>query len=148
MINVLPHRDSNGVIPVDKPTVPKADTVSNRYDRNSVLGASEIFPCKELSAKIKNRTSPMRLRQTRINEMERLAVSTGMLFLNRFNRFCLLILLTVNATIKANEVVFTPPPQEPGEAPKNINPVITIKVASVNVDISTVLKPAVRHVTD
>ena len=56
--------------------------------------------------------------------------------------------LTVNAASSANVVVLTPPPQEPGDAPKNMRKIIMASVASFKEAISTVLNPAVRHVMD
>ena len=50
--------------------------------------------------------------------------------------------------IVAKVVVFIPPPVPPGEAPININITIINKVASFNVAILTVLKPAVLVVID
>ena len=48
----------------------------------------------------------------------------------------------------ARVVVFTPPPQEPGEAPKNMRKITKVRVLEPSVAKSTVLKPAVRAEMD
>ena len=80
--------------------------------------------------------------------MLRVTVSGGILFLNMLTRRFLFTRLMVNEAITANVVVFTPPPQEPGEAPKNMRKIIMASVASRSEAMSIELNPAVRQVMD
>ena len=86
--------------------------------------------------------------ETRMRDTLLVTVSMGTLFLNRLTRRFLRTRLRVNAVISASVVVLTPPPHEPGDAPKNIKKIIMARVASLSDAISIVLKPAVRQVMD
>ena len=57
------------------------------------------------------------------------------------------VLLSESSKIAKVDVLI-PPPVEPGEAPININMMIIVRVTCEKDAISSVLKPAVRGVTD
>ncbi len=57
-------------------------------------------------------------------------------------------LLQIKSVRRVALVVLIPPPVEPGEAPMNMRTIIMRIVALVSWPMSTVLKPAVRGVTD
>lgn len=59
-----------------------------------------------------------------------------------------LSVLLIESSKIAKVDVLMPPPVDPGEAPINIRMMITVRVTRERDAISSVLKPAVRGVTD
>jgi hypothetical protein len=72
----------------------------------------------------------------------------GISRLNSSKRDFPLAVLIVFNTATANVLVLIPPPVEPGEAPTHIRNIMTNNAGSVSAEISTVLNPAVRGVTE
>ena len=137
----LDKEDNCDVIPVESPTVAKADTISNNIDN------SEIFLC--ISAKLII-TDEMKIKNIAENAI---AVALYTVFL--FN-LCLLIVVSVYPAktlitvdiITAIVVVLIPPPVEEGEAPININMIVIIFVIAYSFSIGTEKNPAVLHSID
>ena len=139
MIIDLPARLNEEVMPVDKPTVPNADISSNNKLRK-LLSGSVI---ERINVEIK------------ISEIENNAIEYALLIVS-LEMVCFtistffrpLIVLIAERRITEKVVVFIPPPVEPGEAPTNIRNIIRMSTGWPKCVKSTVLKPAVRHVTD
>jgi len=103
------------VIPVDSPTVPNAETISKRDSKK--LSLFKLFVWG-----IRNRRSDNTIRKkeitTTINAL--LGISGGRVRCIICTRSLPLILFQIRKKKTAKVVVFTPPPQEPGDAPINI----------------------------
>ena len=81
-------------------------------------------------------------------EMERATLSWGMVRLKRLARSRPLYRLKASENRIARFVVLIPPPHEPGEAPTNMRMMRMKRVALLRSINGSVLKPAVRLVTD
>jgi len=136
------------VIPMDRPTVPNADTVSKRYSTKKCL----LFKGGNVLSLPHNKSMDvmrvMKKADANIMVMVRVRTSTGIVLLKTFTSSCPFSLFQIIRMRRAKLVVLIPPPVEPGEAPINIRIIMTRIVALVNWPISTVLKPAVRGTTD
>jgi hypothetical protein len=147
VINALLKGVRVAVAPVESPTVPNADIVSNKSSKKRPLVSGwGAIPPWEMFRRIKAKITTRKELTRRV--MDRVTVSLGRVLLS---------ILTSDLPRKrfqaikkriARLVVLTPPPQEPGEAPMNIKITKIKSVASLSCQKSTVLKPAVRAVTD
>ena len=72
----------------------------------------------------------------------------GIVLLNTSTFPSLLRVLRIESRSIANVDVLMPPPVDPGDAPMNIRTIITVMVTRDREAIFSVLKPAVRGVTD
>jgi hypothetical protein len=129
------------VTPVDKPTVPRAEAVSNIIsDIIKPFEFSVILRANVAMNKTATKSSVMVIAlPTTTIRTDRLNISTSCRFRS-----------AVTAVIKttANVTVLIPPAVEPGEPPMNISKIKTNLLDADRLDISTVLKPAVLAVTD
>lgn len=126
-----------GVIPVDNPTVPKAETASNSKER------------KDLSSNISKRRKRKENAIVALTTRARALYTTelGMVLLKVSMSSLPLKMLFRERRRIANVEVFIPPPVEPGEAPMNIRKIIIVRVTVEREDMDIVLKPAVLGVT-
>src|SRR5665648_141735 len=128
----------DGVIPVDKPTVPKADVTSYRTLTKSIFSTSII-----IIVIIKIRTM-LKL----AIEMALLITSCDTFLRNMIVSLFPLIFDAMAITIIPKVVTLMPPPVDPGAAPININRMLVILETSLSSLMGRVLKPAVRQVMD
>ena len=127
------------MIPVDKPTVPKAE-ISSKSRLRKLLSGSVIERIKV---------------DINISEIEKRAMEYALLMV-LLETVCLtistflrpLMVLIAERRITEKVVVLIPPPVEPGEAPINIRNIMKISTGWPRCEKSTELKPAVRQVTD
>ena len=114
IISSLEPVPSRGVMPVDRPTVPKALVISNRASGKATSGSStSISQVQPITSVRASRAITADLRNS----------SPGMDYLKAFS--CLLVAeerMPRNSTKKV--VVLMPPPVEPGEAPMNISTIM------------------------
>jgi len=139
IIIVLPAKLNDEVMPVDKPTVPNADISSNKR-------LIKLLP----GSVIASTNVEMKIREIENKAIEKalLIVSLEIVCLTISTLFLPFIVLIAERKITEKVVVFIPPPVDPGEAPTNIRNIIKISTGSPRCVKSTVLKPAVRQVTD
>lgn len=126
-------------MPVDKPTVPKADISSNK--RFTKLLPGSVIERKNVEIKIREI-------ENKAIEKAFLIVSLEMVCLTISTLFRPFIVLIAERKITEKVVVFIPPPVDPGEAPINIRNIIKISTGNPRLVKSTVLNPAVRQLTD
>lgn len=126
------------VIPVESPTVPKADIDSNN--------ASTKLHFSNISTPVVEKITITMAVRVIVNALwTRLSDS---LLLNIVTWLLPLSVLIPPAVTAAKVVVFMPPAVLPGEAPINMRRVKKNKVAGLRLLIFMVLKPAVLGVTD
>lgn len=132
--------ESADVIPVLKPTVPNADTTSNKtsckckeYLSNTSIPIVEII-INAVAAIVRVKALYIKLE--------------GSFLLSNVTSLLPLMELKPPAVTATKVVVFMPPPVPPGDAPMNIRRVRKKTVAGFNLPMFIVLKPAVRAVTD
>lgn len=117
MMSSLPKVLSFAVAPMDSPTVPNAEITSKRYstkeDLVSALGGATSWVSNR-----KKKIARIRLIERSNRETLLETVSWGMLFLNTLTCELLWSRAHVNITRTARVVVLTPPPHDPGEAPR------------------------------
>jgi hypothetical protein len=123
---------------IERPTVPKADTASKS-------NASKR-PVSVMRSKVKTSSTMM-------NEMETMATALyiTLLGMERPNNSTSSPPNTLERTASTSTltvVTLTPPAVPPGAAPMNISAMINRTAAPPSSDMSTVLKPAVRAVTE
>jgi len=143
----MPQRLSCEVTPKERPTVPKAETTSKRYFRKNPSLWGEIFPSGWV---IKRRKVIKVMKETAITKMATTfrTISLGTVLLKTLTAAFPVSLFHIKDIKTAKEVVLTPPPHEPGEAPINMKIISINKTALCRKFNSTVLKPAVLAVTD
>jgi hypothetical protein len=139
MIIDLPAKLREEVIPVDNPTVPKAEISSKRRPRKLLSGSVTD------KAKVEINLSEI---EKRAIEYALLIVSPEIVCLTISTFFLPFIVLMADRRITEKVVVLIPPPVDPGEAPTNIRNIMKIRIGCPKRVKSTVLYPAVRHVTD
>jgi len=130
------------VIPVESPTVPKADTTS----KNALTKFPPSFPISE---------KVIMIVKTNIHKNARKKITRASLIIRRgidleksIVRRLFLNIAYTEAPTTAKVDVFIPPPVDPGEAPINIRKIKDISEGTVKLAVETVLNPAVRLVTD
>ncbi len=127
------------VIPVESPTVAKADTTSNKILIKSNVGSVRLI---KIVAKITAATEP-----TNTPTAFKIKDVAILRSYNKTSSFpWRIVLVQLVKTLKV--VVFRPPPVPPGLAPRNISAIVINRPAVVILPISMVLKPAVLGVTD
>ena len=122
-----------GVIPVDNPTVPKAETTSKSTCARLRLGS--IMLIKKVFMHTRAMASDVITKALMI-------LSVGIFLLKAVQLLLVERAYTLLKIVKV-VVVLIPPPVEPGEAPINISIISTKSPALVNVPRGYVLKPAV-----
>ena len=130
--------ESSGVIPSVRPTVAAAETVSNRTDSTGRLSIAEIMIVALSTSTryiIKMQDAALAMSSSSLRPKH------SIFFL------CLKVEITLS-TSTAAVVIFIPPAVEPVEPPISIRQIIRRILPSENAARSTVLKPAVRIVTD
>lgn len=138
MMTLLPIVLKSGVMPIDKPVVPKAEHTSNSSSSKECFSVTV-----KMSVETKTRITAI---SVTINDFIKSAWCSSLLKTftdlfplakwNRANRF------------KAKVVVRMPPPTELGEAPINISIHINKMVVCVNWLISIVASPPLLVVVD
>jgi len=139
----LPNGESSGVIPVDKPTVPKAEVVSN----NSCI-KKLVAVAKFLSTIVSKKVA------TTIHNKERTNIIADLWNM----AFGTVLSKSVNSSLPRNiermldnkmlkVVVLIPPPVPPGDAPINIKTITKKSVVAESPLMDKVLNPAVLGVT-
>ena len=127
----------SGVIPVERPTVPAAETTSTNTSIKVKLGSTirikSVLVVMTIIAKVKILKALIILSAG----IRRLKAVTGV-----FVAIPLILWIIVK-----NVVVLIPPPVDPGDAPINIKTDKTSNPACVKLPIGTVEKPAVRAET-
>ena len=129
----------SAVMPVDKPTVPNAETSSKSNLRISVSGS-----------KIERKKVAVKTKEAEKIKIENALFNNSQAMLCRNNsrlRFPRKVAIA-DTMISVKVEVLIPPPVEPDDAPMNIRKIMRIKVGTLNNDMSTELKPAVRQVID
>jgi len=130
--------ESDGVIPVLKPTVPNADITSNKTSFKEYLSNASI-PIVEI---IINAIAV-------IVKVKALYVNLeGSFLLSNVTSLLPLMELKTPAATATKVVVFMPPPVPPGDAPINIRKARKKMVAAFKPAVLMVLKPAVLAVID
>ena len=138
IITIFPRFVKSGVIPIDKPTVPKAENVSK-----AIVKKSAFSKMLNKSIPVNTIVNDKTMTDSALRAMSRL---TFLLNKVRFSR--LRISVTTIKTTNAKVVVLIPPAVPPGEPPINIKAIIINCVAGYNTAMFNVEKPAVRNVTD
>ncbi len=139
---------SFGVTPIERPTVPKAETVSKRYstkrwrlcDRRQIPLAAQKRST-EVIRQIEKADAKMIV-------IVRPRISRGICRFITFTWWLPFIRFQIISSRSVKLVVLIPPPVDPGEAPMNIRIIMTRIVVLARLPMSTVLKPAVRGVID
>ena len=141
-MSIFPSSGIEEVMPVDSPTVLNAEITSKRTDKNEFLRSKEWSD----SSIIVDMYITVNESITRV---VLLVISSPLMRLcQKTISFLPLNLARIIPKITAKVVTFIPPAIDPGEPPINIKSIITVKVLSLNADMSTVLKPAVLQVMD
>ena len=135
---IFPNGERLGVIPIDRPTVPKAEKISK---------ATGISPNDSRLSRAKIARA-MTVRARKVMVIARRTVSTGIRRLNMIVLRNPLRVAMIVPMITAKVVVLIPPPVPPGLAPMNIRNKKKSSVGWVNWPMFKVLKPAVLAVTD
>ena len=123
----------SGVMPADRPVVAKALMVSNIICSKAKPGSN-----------MQRIRVPMKITHIAIPKIRNAlaTVASGICRLKALQ--CLLeIRLWIFRSSTKKVVVLIPPPVEPGDAPMNMNPMITISPALLIPPMETVAKPAV-----
>ena len=129
----LPVIDNPDVMPVDSPTVPKAETVSNK------ILIKEVFSVRDkIITATATQVAAIKVTPTAFD-----IVSLLIFLLNKFTWLLPFRMETTYSKRTPNVDVFIPPPVLPGDAPININIIITSSEAFVIDPISIVLNPVV-----
>ena len=136
-INLL-AKLSSAVIPLLSPTVLYADTHSKVIFNKFLSGSKNEILRIAIEITIIDRTINAKALLTVVEDISRLYTSS---------RDFPLAILTMLSSAIAKELVLTPPPVEPGEAPTHIKKITINTVGMLNAVVLTVLKPAVRVVT-
>ena len=134
----LPAIESAGVIPVESPTVPKAETTSKIASlkvKSSTTSRTSVPP-NTTSIPIATTASASRTSQSGTS---RLKNSTRPVPLN---------MDLIEASARPTVTVLTPPAVPPGDPPMNIRAASMKSVGSASEAVRTVLNPAVRAVTE
>ena len=108
--NILDKSERLGVMPRDKPTVPKADTTSNKVSR---ILKSSVSKREKVKRKI-------RMQEEKKIRILFLITSSDTVLLKRLMVFFPFKVARILRIKTKKVVVFIPPPVEPGEAPMNI----------------------------
>src|SRR5665648_870438 len=127
-----------GVIPVDKPTVPKAEVTSYRTLTKLIFSTLIIIIVT---------INIMTMLKLAI-EMALLTTSCDTFLRNTMVSSFPLIFDAIAIIIIPKVVTLMPPPVEPGAAPININRMLVILETSLISLMGRELKPAVRQVTE
>lgn len=128
---------SEGVIPVDRPTVPNALTISNSASIKGTVGSIAVI-----------RYEPVTITPSAISVITAALrkASRGTEYRKAFSE--VLVADDLMPCISAkNVVVFIPPPVDPGDAPINISIIIANNPADEKEESEQVEKPAVRAET-
>ena len=138
-INIVTTRISleksvkSGVIPVDKPTVPNAETTSNSIFKKSVFD----------SPMHNNKVESITTFNPKIIITNAFAIiSLGIVLRKAVHLRFAVMDMTARTSVK-QVVVLIPPPVEPGDAPINISIITINNPAEENSDIGKVENPAV-----
>lgn len=134
----FPAIDILGVIPVELPTVAKADTSSKAKCSSGKLGSVND------SMSVPRKTTESEKRKI---ENALYSKSLGMVCLKTSTCFFPRIVAMADRKMAAKVVVLIPPPVPPGEAPININKRNINKVGVERIAKLVVLKPAVLTTT-
>jgi len=137
VIKNLPVWLSRGVIPVESPTVPKAEKASNIILSNG----------KGSTIRSRNNTKKIRVAERVISEVASRMLVDGILRLQMLKSLLPFKRDVMDSTSTAKVVVFIPPPVDPGDAPINISARVISIEAGLRLPVSIVLNPAVRVVT-
>ncbi len=134
----------SAVIPVVSPTVPKAETTSNK-DR-----INEPFICVCSPRKNDRSTVKTNIHASARKNMtnDSLTICWGTERPNAITRRLFFSAAITDIITTANVQVFMPPPVEPGDAPINIRSVSTTTEGTERPPMGRVLNPAVLAVTD
>ena len=133
---------------MESPTVPKAETVSNRYSTKKwrlCSGGTAPSPLKNRRTEVIRTTEKP---DAKMMAIVRPMISRGTRRLKTFTWDRPFIRFQIIRSSSAKLVVLIPPPVEPGEAPMNMRMIITRTVGLVSRPMSTVLNPAVRGEID
>ena len=147
LTNNFPTNDKFAVIPIDSPTVPNAETTSNKISKNIPrLCWWEMSPNSlDNKARVKILITTI---EKNVIETVRAIVSFGTRRLKKLTSVWFLNLAIKNAINTPNVLVLIPPPHEPDDAPINIKIMNRKMVALDRPEMLTELNPAVRVVTD
>ena len=141
----LPALDKSLVIPVERPTVPYADTTSTI--KSVIVRPS----CAKICASVIDKSTMLNkfpIIKNNNTESDFITKSVEIVFLNNSTFFLPFIVDIVVAHKTANVEVLIPPPVELEEAPINIKHKNTNNIGVPIAPISTELKPADLVVTD
>lgn len=147
MSTIFPVAESSGVMPQDNPTVPNAEKHSNKmFSKRNNPAWSAILPRSEIS------NTKADTIMISIPAIKMLTAFRALYVLI----FRLLMMMspflrnpeTADSNKIIKDVVFMPPPVEPGDAPMNIRIIVPNFAAGVRAFWSIVANPAVRVVTD
>jgi len=136
IIKVFPGVVSSGVIPVLKPTVPKAEKTSKARAKKGLFSTIVIA---NITINIKQSEIKIIVRALRISV-------EGMRFPQKTTSLEPWRSAFTTPIISAKVVVLIPPPVEAGEAPINIKIKIKKREGVLKASIGNTLKPAVRGV--
>ena len=129
--------DKSGVMPVESPTVPNADTSSN----NSWI---KLYS----GSKMHRRNVPIQTSSMERSDIMKALETASPAMLRRNAPICFLVNKHLTSCIRTKKVlVLMPPPVDPGEAPINIRIININNPALVNSPMGYVEKPAVRAET-
>jgi len=129
----FPNTDKLGVIPVERPTVPKADTTSNII---AIKSKSSVTDNNIVEKIIKNNA-------IQVIVIAFITILLDIRFLYNVISSCPFMVEKTTAKRTPNVVVFIPPPVELGDAPMAINIIVRNRVVVLKWDILRVLNPAV-----
>ena len=136
-ISIFPIGDRSAVIPIDRPTVPKAETTSNKIAKNGI--GSVIFKIK-IAVKINSTLIVEIASDRRINWSFSVFLAIEICFLP-FKK------VITDRRMTRNVVSLIPPPVDALPAPTNIRRSKSVIVLSRRLPMSVVLNPAVLGVT-
>jgi hypothetical protein len=131
-----------GVIPIESPTVPKAETVSKRLDTNTprpVIFDGAPTRSNERTKNVMTITSPV---ESAMMMCACRTVLEGIVLLKADTASLPRKCDRISSMITAKVLVFTPPPVEAGEAPMNMR-TMTIRMLGEHIGVDRV-NPAVR----
>src|SRR5690554_3768538 len=131
--------DKWGVIPIESPTVPKAENASKAICNKVKLG---------LNINSNKIPIPIQAKEIDIIAKARLTDSEDILLVPISICFLLRAIAKILSVANANVEVLIPPPVDAGEAPTHIKKIINKTPGIVKLFISTVLNPAVLEVMD